>query len=296
VRNVAFRVESDAVRGFYRFTGLRPSSRRYISGDAFRGLTSHRYEGLNARERFNPGAVRQGECVFCEAGLLREFFSTVGAAIPGDFSLVSHNGDLTVNAELAAQVPLRVTRWFAQNVAVREPRIIAIPIGLENRRLHTNGIIRDFDALQREPGMRSKASRIFHGFTVGTNPAERGPCLEALAKCSVAVQAERMDSRTYRRVLAGFRFVASPPGNGEDCHRTWEAMYLRVVPIVKRSILTEFFFTLGLPMVLVDDWNELSVLTEAGLESTYTRLSGRFDHPALRMDYWASRVLDRTDR
>ena len=32
---------------------------------------------------------------------------------------------------------------------------------------------------------------------------------------------------------AHFAFVASPSGNGLDCHRTWEALLLRSIPIVK---------------------------------------------------------------
>jgi hypothetical protein len=32
-----------------------------------------------------------------------------------------------------------------------------------------------------------------------------------------------------------YAFVASPYGGGPDCHRTWEALILGCIPIVKSS-------------------------------------------------------------
>lgn len=37
--------------------------------------------------------------------------------------------------------------------------------------------------------------------------------------------------------LGNSRFVVSPPGNGIDCHRTWEALALGAIPIVQNSSL-----------------------------------------------------------
>ena len=283
-----FKAESRAFRAFYRLTGLHPVSNRYLSGDSFRRLARRRYERGRAGPRFDPRSVSEGDCVYCESGLLPEFFATVCPEIRARFRLISHNGDLTIGPELAGALPANVTRWFAQNVAVRDDRIVPIPIGLENRRLHTNGVVRDFDRLRRSSA--SKVNRILYGFTVGTNPAERVPCVEALRRCRVAVGMDRRDSRLYRRLLSGYRFVASPPGNGEDCHRTWEGLYLRVIPVVKRSILTESFAALGLPLMLVDDWSSLVTMRDEDLDRAYAELSPGFDHPALGMAFWASRV------
>jgi hypothetical protein len=94
-------------------------------------------------------------------------------------------------------------------------------------------------------------------------------------------------------LTASYRFVASPPGNGEDCHRTWEAMYLRVVPIVLRSATTESFLSLGLPLWIVDSYEELLNLTEDDLDRKYRELSVGFDRPELYTPYWYHRILSR---
>ncbi len=50
--------------------------------------------------------------------------------------------------------------------------------------------------------------------------------------------------------MAESKFVLSPPGFGEDCYRTWEAVLLGAVPIVRRSPLQQLYD--GAPVVVVD--------------------------------------------
>src|SRR5262249_31246542 len=150
----------------------------------------------------------------------------------------------------------------AQNCLVHHPRIVPLPIGLENRRLHWHGVIGDYWALRRRPRPKSRLGRILFGFAVGNNPAARGPAEAGLNDLPSAERCPPLNSRAYRRRLAEYGFVASPPGNGEDCHRSWEALYLRVVPIVKRSAATEYFRSLGLPFLIIDRWEELRDYSE----------------------------------
>jgi len=50
------------------------------------------------------------------------------------------------------------------------------------------------------------------------------------------------------RLQTEYAFVASPYGNGFDCHRTWEALCLGCIPIVKISPLDRLFA--NLPVLL----------------------------------------------
>ena len=53
--------------------------------------------------------------------------------------------------------------------------------------------------------------------------------------------------------LASYKFAISPEGNGIDCHRTWECLYLGVIPIVKNSNPMSYFKEL--PILFVDDYS-----------------------------------------
>ncbi len=205
------------------------------------------------------------------------------------FVLITHNSDANIDesyADLAGDP--RIIRWFAQNLLFRHPKLIALPIGLENRWYHNNGIVRDFDRLRsrRIP----KRMRILYAFNVWTNPGERKPALESMKSTGLADGPQWTTSARYRKGLAEYCFTLSPPGNGFDCHRTWEALYLGTVPIVKRSPFFEAFPEL--PAMIVDDWREVTAWDEDFLRLSYDRLQPKIAVVPLPLDG----SLDRGDQ
>jgi hypothetical protein len=61
-------------------------------------------------------------------------------------------------------------------------------------------------------------------------------------------------------------FVPSPAGNGLDCHRTWEALYLGCIPVALRS---EYCGDNSWPVMIVDSWDELLSLNLNQLQELY---------------------------
>lgn len=57
--------------------------------------------------------------------------------------------------------------------------------------------------------------------------------------------------------LKDHKFMICPQGHGMDCHRNWESLYLRRVPVMKDH---PYFRELmkGFPVLFVNDWNEVS--------------------------------------
>lgn len=57
--------------------------------------------------------------------------------------------------------------------------------------------------------------------------------------------------------LRDHRFMVCPRGHGMDCHRNWESLYLRRVPVMKFS---PYFARLmsGFPVLFVDDWSDIT--------------------------------------
>jgi hypothetical protein len=279
--DLAYKVEGKFIRSANRLMRAHPSSAPFVSGDAFRALADHVGDIDSV---IDPGAVENGDVVFVATHELTRFRAETLPAIAAKFILITHNSDEGIDepkAELAEDV--RIVKWFAQNDMAAHSKIVRVPIGLENRWRHNNGIIGDYRRLLREEP--EKVPRILYGFSVGTNAAERGPALEALKAAPGADALVWTNSRAYRRKLSGYCFVASPPGNGVDCHRTWEALYLGVLPIVKRSPLYDGFP--GLPAVLVDDWREVATWNELRLREMYESLAvDPREIDCLWMGYW----------
>jgi len=89
-------------------------------------------------------------------------------------------------------------------------------------------------------------------------------------------------NKNYYKEMARFKFVISPRGGGEDCHRTWEALYLGSIPIVLSSSINEIYQ--DLPVLVVDDW---SVLTENYLNKIWNEFQEKeWNLEKLYLNYW----------
>lgn len=57
--------------------------------------------------------------------------------------------------------------------------------------------------------------------------------------------------------LKNHKFVICPQGHGMDCHRNWETLYMRRVPVMKDH---PYFRKLmqGFPVLFVNDWSEVN--------------------------------------
>lgn len=285
--NFSFKFESTLYRAAYRMTGRKPSSAPYLSGDGFRALCNHFYEGVN-RKSFEPSRVNLNELVFCEAWHLKEFLSGPARKISCKFSAISHNGDPNIDDSISALFPATLQWLYSQNVLVSNERVVPLPIGLENKRLHYNGITRDFELIRSRS--IQKKPRILSGFTVGNNPRVRGEAADQLARNPLNDTISRVNSRAYRKIAAEYMFISSPPGNGFDCHRTWEAMYLGSIPIVLRSAATDYWDRIGLPLFVVSSYEDVGEMNELELTALYSRFKKRLLSPAIWIDYWESLI------
>ncbi len=265
-----------------------PVSSPYISGDTFRSLAQHVFD---ESKTFLPQEVAAEDIVFVKIDFTQSFFEKMHPLIMRPYTLITHNGDRAVDENLAKSIDSKIIRWYAQNVSVDNPKILPIPIGLENLDYYNHGVISRIKKIQQTEHIKKDA--ILFGFTLDTNPNERSAALSSLLKTKTAEQIKkRLTAKQYCKKLTEYKFVASPQGNGIDCHRTWEAMYLKTVPIVKNSYLTRFFYTIGLPLYLVEDWEEVCSLDEKKLAEIYKKLFPRFSCKALYFDYWQDIIIN----
>jgi hypothetical protein len=265
----------------YKLT--RPASDPFLSGDGFRRLADHVYD--ETTRHFRPEDVHDGEVIFASTYHARRFFENVEPGIQAGYRLITHNSDLPVDEELFKLCTEKLQVWYAQNATWKDERLVPIPIGLENLHHYHAGVPKEYLGLRLHAGPRM--NRILAGFAVVTNPQERQRVSEiAQAAPLVDTLSSWLGQQEYLKTLVNYRFVLSPPGNGLDTHRTWEAMYLGVVPIVKDSVAMRSFERLGLPVWIVQSWDELRSLSEEDLDSHYQERQRKFEAPPLFMDYW----------
>jgi len=90
---------------------------------------------------------------------------------------------------------------------------------------------------------------------------------------------------SYERTI-NYAFVISPFGHGFDCIRTFEALCLGCIVIMKKSFLDIIYE--DLPILLVDEWSDIN---EDLLNKTLVEYSKKtFNYNKLTFNYWENLV------
>jgi hypothetical protein len=280
------KLQADVYKRFYKF--LRPSSYPYLSGDGFRQLANHIYDDHN--RNLQSGKVNAGDTIFVATHYLKDFFKNIDPQINCKYKLITHNSDDNVDEDLILLATDKIEVWFAQNLSCSHYKVVPLPIGLENLHHYHRGRVDYFNKLLKL-NIAAKKNKMVFGFNIQTNPLERTAAYHFAVNYENAVELpENLNQIDYLQTLMLYKFVLSPPGNGLDAHRTWESMYLGVIPIVKDSAAMRSFESLGLPLWVVNDWNELLLADETFLSAKYEQLKSRFNAPALFIDYWRQTI------
>lgn len=232
----------------------RTSSWPLLSGDTYRSVCNYRIDSVDDIENFLHTDRPQGK-LFVAAGFAQDFHVRVASKHLKNFQdceLIIHNGDLIPEAEIFNEWSNQFSRIYSVNWLGDNSKVFPLPIGLENFSYLRNGVPRDY----KRENSKERPIRFLVAFNDHTNPSER---TSARTKTGILTGAYVMPTestpRQYRQLVSKSKYVISPPGNGPDCHRTWEALYLGATPIVKKAFWP--FNDLPLPVVVVEDWSDI---------------------------------------
>jgi len=126
----------------------------------------------------------------------------------------------------------------------------------------------------------------------GHNESERAGLLRHAAHWGyadiVTQSSKEIECGTYE-MFASYKYIASPAGQGVDCFRTWEAMLLGAIAILRIDAdgAMRGLFT-GLPVLIVGDWKEITedVLVKHYDQHLRTVASNGYSLEKLTSTYW----------
>lgn len=292
--------------------GDRPTSFPFVSGDTFRSLAQlivethpnpvgsprvvQRRRGVPAAERpllflsgsvLEPGTAGGVPDAPPVVGIVDYVRHLTGLDSLADWRVVIHNGDLVPGDPDLIALAAASRGVACVNAPDGLPGVTPVPIGLENLWWRGNGMLGDF-VDPPDPNARRDVELVA-SFRVGTNPAARAPLAEAVAQSRHQPVGFARTPAEFHQLLRRTQFVLSPPGNGADCHRTWEALYLGAVPVLQRGTLPESL-TAGLPILVVDRWQEVLDLSPPDAAALFHEVRQRPAHRAY-MPHWVGRLL-----
>ena len=187
--------------------------------------------------------------------------------------------------------------WFTQNCTLFHPKVSAIPIGMD---YHTFNYVcpsqrQELILTQIKSNAQHWDKRLikcygnFH-FAMDNKyyTHERYDCFNHVPKSVCIYEPKRINLDATWINQTKCAFVLCPAGGGLDCHRTWEALILGCIPIVKRfNIPLENVYD-DLPVLMVDDWEDVTL--DLMLETIAIFNSRQFNYDKLMLKYWVDLI------
>jgi hypothetical protein len=257
--------------------------------------------------------MKSGDTLYICNSAIPFFVNHVFPICPHSFILVSGDCDETCPAELFIshehflefiENP-KVLRWFSQNCVEKHPKLVQIPIGLDYHTMQkgdhawgpqTTALVQErilkMIAEKAEPFFKRKvmAYSNYH-FSMQTKFAyDRRDAYNLVPDKCVFYEPESTLRMRSWKTQSEYAFVISPHGNGLDCHRTWEALCLGCIPIVRTSALDSLYE--DLPVLIVQHWSDVSFdyMSQAITVFKVKHEMGLFDYRRLTLDYWMQKI------
>ena len=267
---------------------LRLSSYPLTSGDTFRKYADHIFDETKT---INPKKVKNNDVVFLCTHFKETYFKEYHNKINAKYILITHNSDLPIENDDLRYMDEKIKHWFAMKLNVKmNENISPLPAGLENLRYLHNGIVKNFIKTYKREKQFEKNNKILCSFKEGTNKAERVPLLN-IAKKNKSIDIKNFSNNLeYLSELASYKYNLCPDGNYFESHRLWETLFFENIPILKKNTVNINFVNLGIPLVLLEDWEELNEKNiETYLES---KILNKFEDPRkfIFFDFWKDRI------
>lgn len=221
------------------------------------------------------------------------------------FILISAMEDQSFPAEIDGNLILKITQnvffkhWFTINKTIPDnEQFTSIPYGLDFWTLTTRSYfgenVQSFeeqnDCLQciinNSVHYSQRIPKIYGNFHFHFNDdrhnQDRRKLLNIIPRDIIFYEPKIIPRSESYKNMSKYSFVVSPFGNGFDCIRTFEALSLGCIVIMKKSFLDIIYEEL--PVLLVDEWSDID---EALLQKTILEFKDKqFNYDKLKMDYW----------
>jgi hypothetical protein len=182
-------------------------------------------------------------------------------------SIIIMESDTTQKTEEISALLKISNKIYSNNLTGSQEKIIPIPLGIERQCYRSGGRLKDFK-VKTNMDPNSRKINFFIAWNDQTNPKRKAYKDYFRNMDRSLVIDSRINARLIHKIMRNSLFVPSPAGNGLDCHRTWEAMYLGCVPVVLKS---EFCGDDSWPVFVVNQWSDLINYSQAELIEIYDK-------------------------
>ena len=194
--------------------------------------------------------------IFCYSHRIKELSNKIHL-LKNKFVLITHNSDEEIRDKPEVFKILNypnLEKWYAQNICFDNSKLYFLPIGIANSQW-PHGNITMYNSKIILYNSLNKSNDIYFNFNIDTNKNKRTICFNSLKNKIKWLNTVSPEENIIR--LSQYKFCVCPEGNGPDTHRLWEALYLKIIPIVIKSEFTTILEKNKIPLIVLHNWDDL---------------------------------------
>jgi len=250
-------------------------------------------------------SIKDGDSIYVCSSAISDFVNRIFPNIRRRIILVSGDSDAPIPTGVLNEGEFmrfiedpRLIAWFSQNLVLSHPKLQYLAIGLDYHTMANNSMWwgpttspKTQEQLLRAVIKKARplSERKPMAYTTYHFVLERGSRQQAydqIPKDLVYYEPNRITRLESWNRQIEYAFVVSPPGEGLDCHRTWEALCMGCIPIMINTPLDDMFE--GLPVLIVRSWSDVTRKLLDNTLSTYNMKEFCLDK--LQLKYWVDRI------
>jgi hypothetical protein len=173
-----------------------------------------------------------------------------------NFIIFTNLEDTPIDDHIFDLIPDNVLCISAVNAISHGGKVIPAPYGLQ-RKMYPNDDRIDHIKNYIENLPQNPSGLLYVSHDEGSNIERIGIKELFYNKSWAEVHDQRVAYSVFLYNLSQSKFMICPRGNAIDCHRNWEVLYMRRVPIMKRHPYLEILFK-DYPVLFVNEYSEIT--------------------------------------
>ena len=223
----------------------------FVAGDSFKSIANFVYDS-EQMNNWQGKQVKKNDIIWIKSDFLGQFFSSRFNEITEPFIIIAHNSDYSTPGDLVRFLDdKRILAYFTVNKDRNHPKVFGIPIGIMNPIWKAGNGSRFREFMTDIPPFEDRFINIYLNFNPSTNN-QRTKWFNHFKKFPYVWIPPKRTHSQYLSDLKRSKYVVSPPGNGLDCHRTWESILMGAIPIILSTSIDEVYQ--DAPVLVVDDY------------------------------------------
>ena len=173
------------------------------------------------------------------------------------FIIFTNLEDTPIDETIYDLIPNNVLCISAINAASWGGKVISAPYGLQRQMHPGDNRSQTIEKLSQEMDVEPN-NLLYINHSTYTNPKERVGINEIFkGEYWACVDTERVGYEEFLSKIKDHKFMVCPIGNALDCHRNWEVLFLRRVPVMKRHPYLEKLYE-NYPVLFVDRYEDVT--------------------------------------